>query len=53
MYLVYLLFLINVRIKNQRGYSSNELFLKSDKLIPLDMAEAREDLFVPLTNCSN
>lgn len=52
-YLVYLLLLINVRIKNQREYSSNELFLKSDKLIPLDMAEAREDLFVPLTNCSH
>lgn len=44
-YLVYLLLLINVRRKNQRGHSSNELFLKSDKLIPLDMAEAREDLF--------
>lgn len=54
-YLVFLLLLINVRIKNQRRYSSNELFLKSDKLIPLDIAEARKDLlcFVFLINCSN
>lgn len=51
-YLVYLLLLISVRIKNQRGYSSNDLFLKSDKLIPLDVAEARKDVFVPRTDCS-
>lgn len=50
---MHLLLLINVRIKNQRGHSSNELFLKSRKLIPLDMAEVRDDLFVPLTNCSD
>ena len=42
---VFLLLLINVRIENQRGYPSEELFLKSDKLIPSDMPGGRQDIF--------
>jgi hypothetical protein len=44
------LLLINVRIEIQRGYPSKELFLRSDKLIPLDMPAGRQEICFVLQN---